>query len=187
MIKSPNNILVKSRTANEYTIRMTTEISNASDFEDEFSVLQAATELDVVKIIVHSPGGCLGTSNLLAKAIKETDALTVGYIGTMCASAATGIILACEEWEIDSQSSFMIHTASFGSFGKAPELEAEIAHRGKMTRLWVQETYQGFLTQDEIDRVCDGKDYYFGGEELADRLTSFAEYRQSQRDGLTPS
>lgn len=178
---NPCRILVKEHTSNEYTVRLSRPISDADDFEDEFALLHGAGRTDSIKFLVNSPGGSIDTCNLLTKAIGESAAHTIGFVGSTCASAATAVILACEEWEIDSQSSFMIHTGTFGAYGKTPEVEIEVKHRGMMISRWVQDTYAGFLTQEEINRVIDGKDYYFEGEELAARLTTYAEYRDSLR------
>lgn len=177
----PCRILLKEHISNEYTVRMSRAIGEADDFDEEFALLHGVTRYDVVKLLVNCPGGSIDTCNLLTKAIRETQAHTIGFIGSTCASAATAVILACEEWEIDSQSSFMIHTGTFGVYGKTPEIEIEVKHRGMMVTRWVQDTYAGFLTQEEINRVIDGKDYYFEGEELATRLKAFAEYRDALR------
>lgn len=184
MQEKPNRIFVKQTVHNEYTVRMAREISEPDDFDDELNLLSMCGSEDTVKILVVSPGGYLTTCNLLTKALRETKARTVGYIGSSCASAATAIILACDEWEIDEQSSFMIHTASLGVIGKAPEIEVELAHRLRLVRRWVESTYKGFLTDEEIENVIAGRDYYFEGEELAKRLIAYADYREEARQEL---
>lgn len=180
-MERPNRITVKERTFADYTVRLAREITRADDFDEEFALLSGVSAGDSVKFLITSVGGSVDTCNLLTKAIRESHAYTIAYIGSTCASAATAIALSCDEWEIDSQSSFMIHTGSFGAFGKVPEIEVEIKHRGMMVSRWVRDTYEGFLTEEEIERVIDGKDYYFEGEELAERLTAYGEYRDAIR------
>lgn len=177
MTEKPNRIFVRQTVQNEYTMRIAREISEPDDFDDELNVLAMAGREDTVKLMIVSPGGYLTTCNLLTKALRETKAHTVGYIGSSCASAATAIALACDEWEIDEQSSFMIHTASLGVIGKAPEIETELQHRLRLVRRWVETTYKGFLSDEEIENVIAGRDYWFEGEELAQRLMAYAEYR----------
>lgn len=176
---NPNRILVKEEVARTFTIRLSREITEADDFEDEFQVLAGAGPNDLVKILINSPGGNLGTGLLLCKAIQECEAHTIAYVGFLCASAATGIALACDEWEIDDNSSFMIHTATYGAYGKAQEVREQIKHSDKMISKFIVNTYTGFLTQEEIQATIDGKDYWFEGDELAARLTAFAEYREA--------
>ena len=184
MQEKPNRIFVEQTIQNKYTIRLARDISEPDDFDDELNLLSMAGGEDTVKLLVVSPGGYLTTCNLLTKALRETKARTIGYIGSSCASAATAIILACDEWEIDEQSSFMIHTASLGVIGKAPEIETELQHRLRLIRRWVETTYKGFLSDEEIENVIAGKDYWFEGEELARRLIAYADYREEARQKL---
>jgi len=184
MSEKPSRILVKEHVSNEYNVRIARYISEPDDFDDEFALMYGAGPQDSIKFMITSGGGSLDTCNLLTKAIRETAAHTIGYIGSTCASAATAIALSCEEWEVDSQSSFMIHTASLGVFGKAPEIEVELAHRLKLVRRFVEDTYTGFLTQDEIEEVLRGQDKWFEGEELVARLTAYAEYRDAVREAM---
>lgn len=182
MSEKPSRILVREHPSYEYNVRIARYITDADDFDDEFALMFGAGQQDSIKFMITSGGGSLDTCNLLTKAIRETQAHTIGYIGSTCASAATAIALACEEWEVDSQSSFMIHTASLGVFGKAPEIEVELAHRLKLVRRFVEDTYTGFLTQEEIEEVLAGRDKYFEGEELVERLTAYAEFREAFRE-----
>ncbi len=178
----PNRILVNQYVNNEYTVRFTRAIESADDFEDEFQLFACAGERDVIRLDICSPGGSMDTGHLLCRALSNTAAHTIAYIGPTCASAATAVALACEEWEIDDMSSFMIHTASYGYVGIAPHVKANVDHCDMMINRFVRTTYAGFLNDDEIERVIDGKEVYFEGEELAQRLSAYAVYRQAQRD-----
>jgi ATP-dependent protease ClpP protease subunit len=177
MSETPNRILVREETTRSYVIRLSRTITEADDFEEEFQVLAAAGPNDSVKIIINSDGGNLATALLICKAIQACEGHVQAYIGFMCASAATAIALACDEWEIDEYSSFMIHTATYGVYGKAPEIAAQHKHMDKMIARVAETVYSGFLTAEEIQTMIDGKDFWFEGEELAARLTSYAEYR----------
>lgn len=175
--ESPNRILVKEEISREYTIRLSREITAADDFEDEFQVLACAGPNDTVKVLINSDGGNLATALLICKALRECEARTVAYIGMFCASAATIIALACDEWEIDENSSFMIHTATYGLYGKLPEVAAQQRHMERAINRICVNAYTGFLTETEIQATIEGKDFWFDGDELAERLTSFAEFR----------
>lgn len=179
MTQAPNRILVREEVARLYTIRLSRSITEADDFEEEFQVLAAAGPQDVVRIIINSDGGSVATALLLCKAISECEAHTVAYIGFMCASSSTAIALACDEWEIDDNSSFMLHTATYGAYGKAPEVAVQVKHMDKMISRFVVNTYSGFLSAEEIQAMLDGKDFWFEGEELAQRLTAYVQYRDA--------
>ena len=182
IVNKPNRIMVNQQFASEYRLRLARPITEPDDFEEEFQLFAAAGERDVINIEIVSPGGSLDTGHLLCRAIQRTAAYTVAYIGPTCASAATGIALACDEWEIDDMSSFMIHTASYGHVGMAPHIKASVDHNDKMIARWVRNTYTGFLTEEEIVKVLDGKEMYFEGDELAERLGAFSEYREALRE-----
>ena len=177
----PSRILVNSRVSNDYILRLARPITEVDDFEEEFQLFLAAGPSDTIKIDLVTPGGSLDTAHLLKRAILTTQAKTIAYIGPTCASAGTALALACDEWEVDEMSSFMIHTASYGYVGTAPNVKANVEHSDKMIERFVRTTYAGFLSEAEIVTVLDGKELYFEGEELAERLVEYAEYRDELR------
>ncbi len=180
----PNRILMTQHVVNEYHLRLARPITEVDDFEEEFQLFAAAGERDLIKVDIVTPGGSMDTAHMLCRAIARTPALTVAYIGPTCASAGTAIALACDEWEIDDMSSFMVHTGSYGYVGMAPHVEANVKHNSKMIERYVRLTYAGFLTEEEIERVIDGREMYFEGEELANRLMAFSQYREAMREAI---
>jgi len=180
----PTRILLNQHVVNEYHVRLARVISDIDDFDEEFQLLAMAGERDVINLDIVTPGGNADTAHMLCRAIARTAAHTVAYIGPTCASSGTAIALACDEWEIDDMSSFMIHTASYGTGGLAPHIRDHVKHSDKMIERFVRLTYTGFLTEEEIGQVLEGRELYFEGEELASRLEAFAEYRDAVRQGL---
>ena len=180
----PNRIMMTQHIVNEYHLRLARPITEVDDFEDEFQLFAGAGERDVIKVDIVTPGGSMDTAHMLCRAIQRTAAHVVAYIGPTCASAGTAIALACEEWEIDDMSSFMVHTGSYGYVGMAPHVEANVRHNTKMIERYVRLTYTGFLTEEEIERVIDGREMYFEGEELAQRLMAYSQYRDAMREAI---
>lgn len=180
----PSRILVNQHITNEYHLRLARPITEIDDFEEEFQLFAGAGERDLIHIDIVTPGGSLDTGHMLRRAIANCAAHTIAYIGPICASAGTAIALACEEWEVDDMSSFMIHTVSYGYVGMAPHVKANVDHSDKMIERFVRNTYTGFLTEEEIQRVLDGKELYFEGDELVQRLSSYADYRRKMREAL---
>lgn len=181
MTEKPTRIMVRSTQSNEYTLRIAREITEPDDFDDELALLAGVTEDDVVRIQLITRGGNVDTAHLLIRAIRECKAHTIAYIGPTCASAGTAIALACEEWEIDELSSFMVHTGSYGAYGKTGEIRVQVEHTNRVLERWVTNTYTGFLSEEEITRMLRGEDFYFDGDELAERLRGFAAYRDERR------
>lgn len=181
--EEPNRIMMRENTSRDYVIRICREISEVDDFDDELQVLAGAGPNDTVKLILNTPGGSLDTGLILCKALRACEARTSAFIGFTCASAGTAIALACDEWEIDEYSSFMVHTASYGiGYQTTPNVYANAKHSDKMINRFVENTYTGFLTPEEMDIVKGGRDVYFEGEELAERLGAFADYRYAQEE-----
>jgi ATP-dependent protease ClpP protease subunit len=180
--EKPSRIMVNQHIVNEYHLRLARPITEIDDFEEEFQLFAAAGERDVIKMDIVTPGGSVDTAHMLCRAIANTAAHTIAYIGPTCASAGTAIALACEEWEIDDMSSFMVHTVQYGYSGTAPHVKANVDHNDMMIERFVRSTYTGFLTEEEILRVLDAREIYFEGDELAQRLEAYAQYRQALRD-----
>lgn len=178
----PNRIMVNSRVANQYMLRLARPITEPDDFEEEFQLFAGASEYDVIRADIVTPGGSLDTAHMLCRAIAMCPAHTIAYIGPTCASAGTAIALAFEEWEIDEMSSFMIHTASYGYGGMAPHVKAHVDHSEIMIEKFVRNTYTGFLTEEEILKVLEGKEMYFEGDGLAERLGQYSAHRQAKRE-----
>lgn len=178
----PNRIMMTSNVSSTYNLRLARPITEIDDFEDEFQLFAGAGVNDVIYIDIVTPGGSVDAAHMLCRAIARTPAHTVAYIGPTCASAGTAIALACEEWEIDDMSSFMVHTGSYGAYGMAPHVKANVAHNDKMIERYVRMSYTGFLTEAEMLQVLDGREIYFEGEELAERLMAYSAYRQDQRE-----
>lgn len=176
--EEPNRIMMRENVSRNYVIRICREISEVDDFDDELQVLAGAGPNDSVQLILNTPGGSVDTALILCKALRACEARTSAFIGFTCASAGTAIALACDEWEIDEYSSFMVHTASYGiGHQTAPNVYASVQHSEKMITRFVENTYSGFLTPEEMEIVKNGRDVYFEGEELAQRLGAFADYR----------
>ena len=182
MTDEVERIMVKPIHAHEFTIRMARPISEPDDFSDEFQLFAGAGPRDTIKLQVVSGGGSVDTCHMIRKAIDECEAHVTGWIGPTCASAAGAIILACDDWEVDELSSLMVHTASYSTgWGKAQDVIASATHQDKMVNRFLRSTYTGFLTEEEILQVIDGKEFWFEGEDLANRLTAYAEYREMKR------
>lgn len=180
----PNRILVNQYVVNEYTLRLGRAIEDIDDFEEEFQLFAGAGQNDTIRIDIVTPGGSIDTGHMLCRAIQRTAARTIAYIGPVCASMGTAVALACDEWEIDEMSSFMIHTGTYGYVGMAPHVKAHVDHNDKIIDRFVRNTYAGFLTEEEIVRVLDGREMYFEGEELGQRLMSYAKYRDELREAI---
>lgn len=146
------------------------------------TLLRGAEEHDTVIIRINSGGGRFDIAAQIMNAIRECKGGVVGVIEQECASAATMIFLTCNQWQVQPYGEMMIHNASYSAMGKSHEIASRVKHTESMFREVVAEVYEGFLTEDEIELVLEGKDYHFTQKEILDRLDSVIEFRTKKQE-----
>ncbi len=65
---------------------------------------------------------------------------------------------------------FMVHYFTKGMYGKGNELEANAEFTKTFYRKFFKKMYRHFMTEEEIMKTIDGKDYYFNQQQVAKRL-----------------
>jgi hypothetical protein len=81
-----------------------------------------------------------------------------------------GALLFCigDKRVIYENSSIMFHNYSAGISGKGHEIEQRITHLTENLESFFKSTIIG-LTDDEVDSLIDGKDFWFGAKEMCQR------------------
>ena len=179
MEQSPNNIMVTQNTVNRFDIRIMRDIEAPEHFVEELAAIDSAQAGDEIHLHLCTDGGSLHTALLIRKALMRTPAHTRAHIGPNCCSAGTVLALSCDEWEIDEFSTFMIHAATFGIFGKHNEVKGQYEFKEKWLPKVFDSVYTGFMSEEEIQQILAGKDFWFTADELNERLTYYAEYRKA--------
>lgn len=146
------------------------------------TLLRGVEEHDIVFIRVNSPGGRFDLCAQILNAIRECRAKVVGVIEQECASAATMIFLACDQWQVQPWAEMMIHNASYGVIGKSHEVSARVRASEERMRQVITTEYKGFLEEDEINRVLDGADIYLTADQIVARLEKLAEIRNKESE-----
>ena len=178
--EKPSRLQVKETTFNTYEYKLFGEITEVDDYFDLIDALNYASPDDEFIIRIHSGGGLLGTADVIINAIQNTPARVHGHIESLCGSASTIIFLNCHTYSISPRAEFFVHTASSGTIGKEHENYASIMFDRKRVHKMVREAYEGLLTEQEIDNVLKGQDYYFDAEELGERLETYTEFQQKK-------
>jgi len=89
------------------------------------SVIEAVTQAagaEELHVYINSPGGDVFEGRAIMAAIGRFQGKTIAHVDSLCASAATGIALACNEVEMSDGAFFMIHNASCMAWGDKSEL-----------------------------------------------------------------
>lgn len=172
----PLGFSVKTQTSHTFIVHINEEIQGADYYSQIFDLLLEAGEEDCIQFFIESPGGDVSGLNTLLEGIKITEAHVVGIIVGDASSAASILALNCHEVVVLDGAQMLVHTSRTGFGGKSPDLEAYTAHNKKFTAKLLTNTYSGFLTEDELSRVMDGKEMYMDADEIRERLEARAEY-----------
>jgi ATP-dependent protease ClpP protease subunit len=123
--------------------------------------------------------------NELCYLLNIADEGTIVYLhintrGGIIDSAGTLISMACDELEVAPHLSFIIHNYSGGMSGKGHEMKARQKFTDKHLNEAFTRFYKGFLTEDEMDNVVNGSDFWMGSEDVKSRWGQRVSYLLSQ-------
>lgn len=149
---------------------LNSSIGNPEDYSEWNQILRSSGEQDVVYLHINCYGGQALTAVQLMRAISESRATVVASVEGACMSAATFLFLMADVCEISDHSIFMFHNFSGGTIGKGNEMMAQVHHNDKWARGLMESIYKDFFTQEEIDSILEGKDYWMSPDEVTERL-----------------
>lgn len=137
---------------------------------------------DEVRFLINSPGGRLDGLVTLLDALQQTDANSVAIISGEAHSAASILALNCNQVYVSDYSTMLVHNVSFGAVGKGSDVRDQVKHTLDFSERIFRQTYTGFLSEDEINQVLNGKEIWLVGEEIAERLENKIKYLESLED-----
>lgn len=154
---------------NQHMIYLTSAFEEPSMYNKLCYTLHNANEYDEFIFIINSPGGMLDSTFMVIDAIKNTAAKTTAKLVGTVASASTIIALSCDEVITSSNLAFMIHNYSSAMQGKGHEMKARQRFIDNQLESSFKNYYLGFLSEEEIIDVIDGKDFWFNEHEVNKR------------------
>lgn len=161
---------VNSTVHNEIIIPIDEVVQEASYYRNAAHAISMATEGDVVRFKINSPGGRLDGLVALLHAVGGTSAAVVAEIVGECHSAASILALHCDEIFVGPYASMLCHSVRYGYVGKSADVEAHVKHASKTTEKLMRETYIGFLSEEEIEDLLKGRELYLDSTEIIERL-----------------
>lgn len=130
-----------------------------------------ANEGDIVELYINSDGGCLSGAQQVIEGIRMTNASVYGIVTGACHSAASMIMLSCHDVMITDSAESLVHCASYGmGRSKQSDVKAHVDFSTRQLEKLIDETYEGFLSPEEIASVKNGKELWFDAQELRQRL-----------------
>ncbi len=166
----------------DYDIYMCGEILGPEHYIEDFDLIRNAQEDDLITLHLNTPGGRIDTALQFMRVMTESQATIVSSIEGACMSAGTILFLKADEFIISPHSMIQCHNYSGGMMGKGHEMHAQIMFEQPWSIKLMTDVYDQFLTQDEINNLIQGKDFWLNAEETEIRCRKLIEYRQALYD-----
>jgi ATP-dependent protease ClpP protease subunit len=157
-------------------------IEDATQFISAIEVMQQATENDVVYIHLSTDGGSLDATDTFLSAMRECQARVIVKASGGVHSAGTVILLHADEFFLSENFNALIHNGSCGSGGKFSDYVAHSKHTVRYFETVMHNTYQGFLTDEEITQLLNGTDFWMDADEFAERFNARNEIIAAQME-----
>lgn len=168
--EEPLGFTVRTKQSNLFTVHINKEIKEPSYYSRIFDLMLEAGEEDVIQLLIASPGGRLDGLNILLEGIRTTSAHVIGIILGEAHSAAAILALNCHEVATTASGEMLIHCVRYGTFGKASDISAHVIHTNKIAEKLFRDTFEGYLSEQEIVQVLDGREMFLDSEQIMERL-----------------
>ena len=179
--KKPYEIIHKSLGKdNIYDIYLCGDIEPCGEYIEVFSLLEKAEAGDCIRIILNTYGGDLFSGLQFLYSMSKSEAHIHCIVEGAAYSCGSIIMLGCDTFEVSPFASIMCHTYSGGSLGKGSELKNKFSWEQPWLDDKLREIYTGFLTDDEIQMMLEGKDFWMGHEECASRLEKYVDFYKEE-------
>jgi ATP-dependent protease ClpP protease subunit len=164
------HVSYKPVNAGIFNLYLYDEIESAEQFIPAIEALDAAGDNDIFRIYLSTPGGSLDATDTFLDAVRKTQARVVTFASGGVHSAGTVILLNSDEFFLSDNFNALIHNGGCGSGGKYSDFKAHAQHNVKYMETVLRETYEGFLTDVEIDALIEGKDFWMDASEFGERF-----------------
>lgn len=163
------NIVEEFYKLDSYIINLDTTILNPDCYRRAYGVIRNAKTSDTIRIVVNSHGGDPDTSVQFFHLLSQCDAHIVCELHRAM-SAASDIVLCCDEIELNDLSCMMIHCSSYSTYGKAPDIKKQSEFEYEYEGMVFNKLYSGFLTEEEMELARKGEEFYFMSKDIEKRL-----------------
>lgn len=155
---------------NNSDVYLLNEIGPQDEYAELCHRLYNAKKDETFTLHLNTPGGYIDSALMIIDAINTSKATVNARISGSVASAGTILTLACKNVVVSDHVSFMIHNYSSGMAGKGHEMKAYQQFVDKNLNVAFKAMYKGFLTEEEVDEIIEGKDLWLNKQEVEERL-----------------
>lgn len=155
-----------------YNIYIYDSILNAEQFIPAIEAFMLATSDDVVIVHLCTPGGDTQATDTFIHAMRCTDAEVMFVATGGVFSAGTIILMEANPEAVSFSEGFhaMLHNGFVGFGDKYSDWAAAAAFNKSCIEKNLRTAYKDFLTEQELDRLIAGHDYWMGADEFKARL-----------------
>lgn len=156
---------------NSVDVYLDEPIAELGYYRNLLHYIRTMEEGDELRIWVDTPGGYLDTTLAMIDAINNSEGNITVIVSGKAHSAGGLLALAAPSLMIGDNASFMCHTASWGpGVAKHNNIVESVNYTTAQVNGIVKKYYKFFLTDQEIDMMLNGKDFWFDAEECKNRL-----------------
>ena len=161
----------------EYTISLDKDIEEPYNYRAVFEILNMAKSDDMIKFNINSYGGYVHTMIQFFHHMLTCKAHIKGIVHTAY-SAGAFIALCCDEIEVSQFGGMMLHSMSFGTWGKIEDVKGQTEFNSKQDKKIAHMVFQGFLSKVEIQQLNKGTEFWLDKEEIDRRLKNWKSIKQ---------
>ena len=176
-IKIQESSIYSEPIAFQHTVYLDEEFEERVNYQQLINLLMTAGENDVFTFFVNHEGGRLDIVAPLINMLEVTQAHTIAICSGDQSSAATIFAMYCDELVALDHTGFMIHEMQGGARGTFHNITKQVDSYAKRNRKLVKEAYGGFMSDDEIEQVLKGQEFYFNADEINERWPCRVEWR----------
>jgi ATP-dependent protease ClpP protease subunit len=151
-------------------------IVSAEQMTEAVMAFSSANKGDTVVVHLSTGGGCVDATDTFIDAMKDCAGRVVVKASGGVHSAGTLILLNAPEFSLSAGFNSLFHNGSVGSGGKLSDWRRSTAFTSSFMEKLFAETYAGFFTEEELERLIDGKDFWMDAEEFLRRHKQQQEY-----------
>lgn len=174
LVTKPFQVFSQSVTVTQYEIYLSNVVVEPSAYDSLCALLRSLAPHDSVTLFINSPGGNLASGMAIIQAMAESEATITTVLHPRGYSMGALIFLAGDVKVVPPNCQLMLHHYSSALHGKGNEQVAEVNASVAWYASIVRDLCAGFLSEEELNAMLQGKDFWMQSEEIAQRLEVMA-------------
>jgi ATP-dependent protease ClpP protease subunit len=165
------SIVEQTFTKTIHHVYMNSPIESPDKYVKLLHLLNTISGENGIILYINSYGGYLHTAMQIISAIKNCRIpVNVVLSGSALSAASLILLSATGNIKVEYGSQMLCHWYSSSERGKGQENKASVDFKDDLFKNIFRDIYRFFLTDEELEKLFDGHDFWFGSEEVVRRL-----------------